>query len=269
MPDDASERARRLAQQAWQTAWPQVRQRLPEAVAGVQRPADVRLARQMARDAENARRARARAEREHALAVARRERVLRTSRRALPAGALVAAGSVASSLVFYAPDGTPLLWALAGAGAARAAVAARRLRNPPAVPPPPPALSPGPPPPPHPRSAAFPLVRRLEQARGALHSLMPLVGPGGREVAEEAWRAAAEADAALRWQAARLAAAEPYRGVDPAVLAALEQGVACQERLVQGMADLVAAGADPHGSERLQDVTDRLHGLAAGLREVR
>jgi hypothetical protein len=268
MPDDASERARRLAQQAWQTAWPQVRQRLPEAVAGVQRPADARLARQMARDAENARRARARAEREHALALARRERVLRRSKRALPAGAVLGAGAGMATLP--AEGGAALLLAgVAGYGGLRVAAAVRRLRNPPAVPPPPPALPAGPPPPPHPRSTAFPHVRRLEQARGALHSLMPLVGPGGREVAEEAWRAAAEADAALRWQAARLAAAEPYRGVDPAVLAALEDGVASQERLVQGLADLVAAGADPHGSERLQDVTDRLHGLAAGLREVR
>lgn len=268
MPDDASERARRLAQQAWQTAWPQVRARLPESVGSVQRPADVRLARQMARDAENARRARARAEREHALAVARRERVLRRSRRALPTWSVL--GTAAAVATVPVDGGVTLLLAgVAGYGGIRAATAARRLQRPPAVPPAPPALAAGPPPPPHPRSAAFPPVRRLEQARGALHSLLPLVGPAGREVAEEAWHAAAEADVTLRWQAARIAAAEPYRGVDPDALAALEEGVACQERLVQGLADLVAAGADPHGSARLQDVTDRLHGLAAGLREVR
>lgn len=267
MADDASERARRLAQQAWQAAWPQVQRRLPDGVGGLQRPADVRLARQMARDAELARRARSRAEREHALAVVRRERVLRRSRRALPAGVAVAGGSGAALLLAVEPTG--LLVTLAAAGAARAAVAARRLHRPPPVPAAPPALTPGPPPPPHPRSAAFPPVRRLEHARGALHSLLPLVGPGCREAAEEAWQAAAEADTALRWQAARLAAAEPYRGVDPQVLAALEAGVNAQERLVQAVADLVAAGADPHGADRLQDITDRLHGLAAGLREVR
>ncbi|MDP9435990.1 MAG: hypothetical protein M3P93_12685, partial [Actinomycetota bacterium] len=93
---------------------------------------------------------------------------------------------------------------------------------------------------------------------------------------QEAWSAAAEADAALRWQAARLAAVEPHRGADPHLLDALLDGVACQERLVTAVADLVAASADPtlgsrdaSAARRLQDVTDRLHGLADGLRSLR
>ncbi|HWG94561.1 MAG TPA: hypothetical protein VNU66_10080 [Mycobacteriales bacterium] len=177
-----------------------------------------------------------------------------------------AVGVAAAAPAAVAP--TPVLLGLGAAAAARVAVAVARLRRPPAVPPAPPALPAGPPPP-HPRSAAFPSVRRLEQVRGALRSLLPLVGPAGREVAEEAWAAAADNDTALRWQAARLAAAEPHRGVDPAELARLEAGVAAQEGLVQAVADLVAASADPAAGARLQDVTDRLHGLAEGLREVR
>jgi hypothetical protein len=266
--DDAAERARRLAQQAWEAAWPQVRQRLPEPVADLARPADERLARQLARQSEQARRDHWRAVREHQKAVARRERLLRRSRRALPTWSVIG-GAAAVAMVPVDGGATLALAGLAGYGGLRAAAAARVLRRPPPVPALPPALQPGPPPPPHPRSSAFPAVRRLEHARAALVSLMPLVGPAGRPVAEEAWAAAGEADVALRWQAARLAAAEPYTGTDPAVLAALEQGVEAQERLVQAVADLVAATADPHGAARVQDLTDRLHGLAAGLREVR
>lgn len=205
--------------------------------------------------------------RAHAAAVARREQVLRSARRAVPMYGTVAAGAVVASVPAAGGAGT-VLTVVAGAAVARVAVAAGRLRRPPAVPPAPgPALGPAPVPPP--RSASFPAVRRLAQVRRDLSSLLPLVAPAGRAVAEQAWAAAAQADAALRWQAARLAAAEPYRGPDPAALADLEAGVAAQERLVHAMADLVAASADPHGQARLQDVTDRVHGLAAGLREVR
>jgi hypothetical protein len=128
----------------------------------------------------------------------------------------------------------------------------------PAVPVPPPATS-----------AAFPAVRRLEALREELRRLLPLVAPAGRVAAEEAWQAAAEADSALRWQAARLAALEPHRGLEPELMRMLEEGVGSQERLVVAVADLVAASGDPLASSRLQDATDRLHGLAQGLREVR
>ncbi|MCU1693273.1 MAG: hypothetical protein JWM64_2364, partial [Frankiales bacterium] len=80
-----------------------------------------------------------------------------------------------------------------------------------------------------------------------------------------------DADTALRWQAARLDAVAPHRGTDPVALQALLDGVACQERLVAGLADLVAA-SDPHepgGPGRLEDATDALHGLADGLRRLR
>jgi hypothetical protein len=273
-PSSPGEQARRLARAAWESAWPPVRDRLDDrwgpgpATGGLTRPADRRLARQLARDAERARLAQARALVEHQQAVARRDRVLRSSRRAVPRWSVIASGAAVATVPV---DGglSVALATLAAGGAARVAVAVRRLWRPPPVPPAPALPQPGPPPPPHPRSAAFPAVRRLEQVRGALQSLVPLVAPVGRPAAEEAWTVAAEADTALRWQAARLAAAEPHRGADPELLAALEAGVTAQEGLVQAVADLVAASADPRGAERLQDVTDRLHGLAAGLREVR
>jgi hypothetical protein len=265
MGEDAAARARRLAQQAWDS----VCDRLPEQLGGVASPADARLARQLARDAERARRAHALAVAEHDAAVARRERLLSRSRRIVPTWTVLSGGSATAALVVADAPATPLLGVFAGLGAMRVALAVRRVRRPPPVPAPPPALQPAPPPPPHPRSAAFPVVRRLEGTRAALQSLLPLCSPATREAAEEAWYAAAEADTALRWQAARLAAAEPHRGVDPALLAGLEAGVTAQEGLVQAVADLVAACADPHGAQRLQDLTDRLHGLAAGLREVR
>ena len=124
-------------------------------------------------------------------------------------------------------------------------------------------------PPPAAGSAAFPAVRRLEAVRVELGRLLPLVPAGCRAAAEEAWEAAAQSDAALRWQAARLAAVEPHRGAEPRLLAELEDGVAEQERLVVALADLVAAGADPGARTRLRDAADRLQGLAEGLREVR
>ncbi|MCU1672164.1 MAG: hypothetical protein JWN77_277, partial [Frankiales bacterium] len=85
----------------------------------------------------------------------------------------------------------------------------------------------------------------------------------------EAWRTATEADVALRWQAARLAAVEPHRGAEPELVDQLFRGVVAQERLVVGLADLVSASADPLATNRLQDATDALHGLAHGLRQVR
>ena len=133
------------------------------------------------------------------------------------------------------------------------------------MPPPPPVQ----PPPVPPRSAAFPVVVRLDRARDALARLLPLVPPPCREPAEEAWRAAASADTALRWQAARLAAVEPYADLDPLQVSALEAGAVQQEALVRAVADLVAASTGPYDAGRLQDVADRLHGLAAGLRELR
>lgn len=267
MRDRARRQARRLAQQAFDAGWPQLRSRLPgSALPDSLLPADQRLARRMARDAEQARRAHGAALEAHRSALSRRERLVRRSRRAVPTWSVVGGGAALATVLL---EGGPALAAggLAAVGAVRVVTGVWRIRRPPSVPAPP-ATVPGPPPP-HPRSAAFPAVRRLEQVRGALQSLVPLVGPAGREAVEEAWRAAAEADVALRWQAARLAGAEPHTGVDRVLLAQLEAGVAEQERLVQGVADLVSASARPHDATHLQDVADRLHGLAAGLRELR
>jgi hypothetical protein len=178
----------------------------------------------------------------------------------------IAAVSAIAVLSFDAGDAWLVTAVIATAVAFRAAAL---LIRPPVVPDPPALLRPAFPPPPPPGSAAFPAVRRLEDARAAMARLAPLVAPAGREVADEARRTASDADTALRWQAARLAAVEPHRGAEPALMDLLYSGVVAQERLVVGMADLVSASADPHAVARLQDATDALHGLAQGLREVR
>ena len=233
-------------------------------VAGVDR----QLARRLHRDARAAAKAQTRAELAHVRAVHRRERQLRRARKRLPRQAVVALGG---ALAYVPLNGFFELSAGAvavvfGFGAVRSVGV---LHSPAPAPLPVLPALPAVPMPPPPHSAAFPAVRRLEAVREELRRLVPLVAPAGREAAEEAWLAASEADTALRWQAARLAAVEPHRGVDEALLRALEEGVGCQERLVVAVADLVAASADPHATLRLQDATDRLHGLAQGLREVR
>ena len=228
---------------------------------------DRQLAKRLQRDAQLAAKAHARTRKAYDRALARRERKLREARRALPLGLAAALGG-SGLTILTATDG-PLVWVLVAAGGAKAVSAFRTLRHPPPMPVPPPAALGPLPSPPHPRSAAFPAVRRLEAVREELRALLPLVAPAGRAAADEAWHAAAEADLALRWQASRIAAVEPHRGADPALLAQLEQGVAAQEQVVTAVADLVAASADPLATGRLQDATDAVHGLAQGLREVR
>lgn len=192
----------------------------------------------------------------------------RKARERLPAQAVVALGAGLAT-VPVSGFWDVLAWTAAGFGAVGAVRSLGVLTAPAPAPLPalPPASAVAPPPPAG--SAAFPAVRRLEAVRGEMARLLPLVPPGCREAAEEAWQAAAAADAALRWQAARLAAVEPHRGAEPALLADLEAGVAEQERVVAALADLVAAAADPGARGRLQDAADRLHGLAEGLRELR
>jgi hypothetical protein len=225
---------------------------------------DRRLARRLDREARSAAKVHARAVRAHAQAVARRQRQDECARRQLPFQLLLVV-----AVVCFALAEQPWLYLVAAFFALRALRSASWLVHPPAPPPPPsPPVATVPPPPP-PGSAAFPAVRRLEDARAALLRLVPLVAPAGREAADEAWRVAAESHVALRWQAARLAAVEPHRGAEPALVDLLYTGVVAQERLVAGMADLVSASADPLATARLQDATDALHGLAQGLREVR
>ena len=231
-------------------------------------PHDRQLAKRLARDARAAGKARARVELAHAKAVRRRADRAARARRDLPGELVLAVGAGVASVPL---DGVLALVATVAAGWAALAVlgSVRALRRPPV----PPLVAvrgaPAVAPPPHPRSAAWPAVRRLEVVRDELTRLLPLVAPAGRDAADEAWWAAGEADAALRWQAARLAAVEPHRGADPELLRSLHDGVACQERMLAAVADLVAASADPLASTRLQDVTDVLHGIAMGLRELR
>jgi hypothetical protein len=269
----AAERARRLARAAWEAGRDGAFDALHDLVSP-DRPgvlADRRLARAQQCQAQRAQREQARQEVAHRAAVGRRERVLRRSRQAVPRYGVVtgaaAAGSAVATVAGDAGAGA-LLAGVAGLGAMRLAVAVRRLWRPPPPPPPPPPVLVPPPVPPR-GSVAFPAVRRLERVHSELRRLLPLVAPAGRGAAEEAWQAASEADLALRWQAARVAAVEPYRGSDPELLRGLQDGVAAQERLAAAVADLVAASADPLACARLQDATDVLHGLAQGLRELR
>ncbi len=217
-------------------------------------------------DARVVEKARAKAVRRHERAVARRERVLLRARRAVPRHLLL--GGAATAVVVLASGWED--WVFGPVATVSAVVLVRAvtvLRHPPPLPEPPVLLT-APPAPPAGSSAA-PAVLRLDRVREQLDRLAPLVGPSGREAAADALRAAAEAETALRWQAARLAAVEPHRGAEPALLAALVEGVACQERLVAALADLVAASDPRSPAGGLQDAADALHGLADGLRQVR
>ena len=226
---------------------------------------DRQLAERLQRDARAAAKAAARAQAGYAKAVRRRARKVARARRRLPVHGAVATGATSYALLV---DPGVVVGTVATVSALTAVRALAVLLQRPSAAPPPPATAVLPPPPPL-RSATFPAVRRLEAVRQELSRLLPLVSAAGRTAAEEAWQAASEADVALRWQAARIAAVEPHRGVDPGLMRELEEGVSCQEKLVAAVADLVAASADPLATARLHDVTDALHGLAQGLREVR
>ena len=221
---------------------------------------DLRLARRLHRDA----RAQLRAQAALARAAQRHEQRRARARAALPRRVLLCLGTGLASIP---ADGA--LEVLTGACCAYAAVFAVRAFATLQSPPPPPPVAPALPVPPPRGSVAFPYLARLERVRVELCRLLPLVAPVGRAAAEQAWEAAAEADLALRWQAARVAAVEPHRPVEDDLLRSLEDGVCCQERLLAAVADLVAASADPLATWRLQEATDALHGLAAGLRELR
>ena len=231
-------------------------------------PPDRQLAKRLTREARAAGKAQQRVELARAKAIRRHAKAVHRARHELPFVVGVAAVAALASVPLENLAGA----VAAGVGvvsALRAYRSVRTLRRPTptfagALP-----AGPVPAPPPDRRSAAWPAVRRLEGVRAELSRLLPLVSPAGRDVAAEAWAAAVEADAVLRWQAVRLAAVEPHRAADAHVMRSLYDGVAAQERLVGGVADLVAASADPLAVARLQDATDALHGLAQGLREVR
>ena len=239
---------------------------VPSLPAALRATGDRRLARRLTREAALAERAVQRQARWHARAVQRWERQMWRARRTLPVEILASGGLLAVGA--GTNDSFPLvaLGAIVGLRAVRSASLLLRRTPPPAPAPTPVGLPVAPPPPPG--SAAWPAIRRLERVRADLGALLPLVTPQGRDAAEQAWQVAAESDASLRWMAARLAAVEPHRGPQPDLLRRLEGGVLAQEGVVQAMADLVAACADPLATARLEQATDALHGLAAGLREV-
>ena len=225
---------------------------------------DARLTVRLSRESRAAARRADRQRRAYEAARARAERAVLAARRRLP---VRAGGAVVAALMTVPVEGSPpLLWLVSGVCAVGAARSYAVLRSGPGTP-----QAPAAPPPPLPPrgSATRPAVVRLEAARTALVRLVPLVPAAGRKVVEQAWAAAGDADTALRWQAARIAAVEPHRGAEADLMAALEDGVAAQERVVAAVADLVSAGALPGATARVHDAADRLHGLAAGLREVR
>src|SRR5438552_3200483 len=122
---------------------------------------DRRLARRLDREARAAAKVHARAVRAHAQAVARRQRQVECARRQLPFQVV----AVLAALLFVAA-GYAWCFFVAAFFALRALRSGTWLVRPPAAPPPPPSLPVATvPPPPRPGSAAFPAVRRLEDAR--------------------------------------------------------------------------------------------------------
>jgi hypothetical protein len=130
-------------------------------------------------------------------------------------------------------------------------------------------------------AAAYPAMRRLDEREQVLADLLSHVGAA----ADDTRGVAADAAAALRRHAGRVTAVDRARagappasrpGLDSALAVLVKQlddGVAGYEALVLAAAGAVSASAsfqagDPVLAARLGDATDRLAGLAAGLRDV-
>jgi hypothetical protein len=160
-------------------------------------------------------------------------------------------------------------WRLVGAG--------RRVWRLERTPPPPPAPGPLPPP----ESVARPAMERLQEREQVLADLVGHLGPAAGDTP----RVAADAAAALRAHAARATSVDRARrgappaalpGVDAALAVLMQQlddGIAGYEALITALAEAVCATAtfhttDPLLAQRLQEATDALAGLAAGLREI-
>ncbi len=135
--------------------------------------------------------------------------------------------------------------------------------------------------PPLPRrgSAARPAMQRLVAQQRALDQLVDLLGPSASDTAAEADAAAIAlreySERIVAIEAARPAASgEQRRDVDAAVgalVSRLESGVTAHGRLVAAAADAVAASSGPPDRvalHRVAEETDRLSGLAIGLREL-
>jgi hypothetical protein len=120
-------------------------------------------------------------------------------------------------------------------------------------------------------SPARALLDRLGRQEQALHQLLTHLG----EAADEPRRVAATAAAGLRELGARLTAVDRAHRLsghlDAAVAglrAQLEAGLASYDALVVAAGDAVAADAGLRAYPPLQEATDALAGLAAGLRAL-
>jgi hypothetical protein len=179
-------------------------------------------------------------------------------------------GLQAGEIVWYSAAG------VLGVATVPAAVRAWRLSRlaPPALPPAPVPLPPR-------GTPARPAMERLDERERVLADLFTHLGAG----ADSARTVAADAAAGLRRHAARITTVDQARrGAPPESRAALDiavgtltgqldAGVAGYENLVVAAADALSASAsfqagDPVLAARLQDATDDLAGLAAGLRDV-
>jgi hypothetical protein len=195
---------------------------------------------------------------------------IRRLRRKVRAEATVAVGLAALTATAVVAPGPEIAEIGLGAGAVlvgwRALLAGRRLTELRRQPVPPPRADR----PPRDSAARGPLDRLAAQER-ALHGLLTHLG----EAAAEPRRVAASAAAGLRELGARLTAVERAHrlsgGLDEAVGALTRQlhsGLASYDALVVAAADAVAADAGLRVPAALQEATDALAGLAAGLRAV-
>lgn len=205
----------------------------------------------------------------------RHERAIRRAR-ASARHRIVAAATLTGATVILVPYSglgwLDVFWAAAATGAGASALLAgryaRRLERMPA-----PARLP------RRTSTARPAVDRLARAGAALPVLLSRLGAASGDTAIEA----AAADRSLRDLAASIDSIEAALQVTPheahagllearaALLGRLDEGTAAFERLVAAAAECVAVaagGPDDGARHRLQEATDRLHGLAAGLSEV-
>lgn len=210
--------------------------------------------------------------------VQRHQRALGRAREVVRRRITIAAGLSAATAIFLPYGGGVGLpdvgWAAAtGAAVASAVWAYRRLAEVRAYVPPPAA--------PRRMSSARPAIDRLGRAVATLRALLARLGSAADGTASEA----ASAERSLRELAARVDAVEGALTVTPVevhaglydaratLLARLDEGTQAYELLVAAAAQCVAASAgdpgDAFARRRLEEATERLHGLAAGLLEVR
>ena len=202
--------------------------------------------------------------RKHARRIRRLQRRLRAEATAATGLAGLTAAAVATSAPEVAEVGLGAGAVLLGAAAVRAGRRLADLRRRPTP-------SPRAPRPPK-DSPARPLLDRLTSQERALHALLAHLGDAGAEPR----RVAASAAAGLRDLGGRLTAVDRAHRLSgeladavDALRQQLHAGVASYDALVVAAADAVAADAGVRApGPSLQDATDALAGLAAGLRAV-